>query len=152
MAVEDFLEPEVVVAVVVTSAIASPKVRAVLRRGAVHGLAGVLMAGDAVSSVARGMRRGAGQAAATAADAVDTNSAAGVDGAAGMNSVEPAPAAEVAHEAVPPAAVSETPETAHKRSRKATEDGADAHCFQDHCFQDHCFQDHCFQDHCCCRS
>ncbi len=116
MAVEDFLEPEVGVAVVVTSAIASPKVRAVLRRGAVYGLAGVLMAGDAVSSVARGMRRGAGQAAAT-----------GVDSATRVDSTaEPALASETAQEAVPPAAVSETPETVHKRSRKATEVGADA--------------------------
>ena len=121
MAVEDFLEPEVGVAVVITSAIASPKVRSVLRRGAVYGLAGVLMAGDAVSSVARGIRRGAGQAAATATDVAGVDSAAGMDSAA-----EPTPAAEAAQEAVRPAAVSETPETVHKRSRKVTEAGTDA--------------------------
>ena len=45
MALEDFMEPEVGVAVAVTAPVASPQVRNVLRRGAVYGLAGLLMAG-----------------------------------------------------------------------------------------------------------
>ena len=64
MAVDDFLEPEVGVAVALTAALASPKVRGFLRSGAVYGLAGVLMAGDAVSSLVNGLKRGVAPAAA----------------------------------------------------------------------------------------
>lgn len=58
MAFDDFLESEVGVAVAVTAVVASPAVRRVLRKGAVYGLAGALMAGDAVASLARGVRNG----------------------------------------------------------------------------------------------
>ena len=67
MALDDYLESEVVVAVAATAAVLSPRVRGVLRRGAVYGLAGVLMAGDAISSAARNAAPGVQQAAATAA-------------------------------------------------------------------------------------
>ena len=70
MALEDYLESEVVVAVAATAAVLSPRVRGVLRRGAVYGLAGVLMAGDAVSSAARNVAPGVQQAAASAAGTV----------------------------------------------------------------------------------
>jgi hypothetical protein len=70
MALEDYLESEVVVAVAATAAVLSPRVRGVLRRGAVYGLAGVLRAGDAISSAAPGVSRGAQQAAASAASTV----------------------------------------------------------------------------------
>ena len=63
MALEDFIEPEVGIAVAVTAAVASPGVRKVLRKGAVYGLAGILMAGDAVSTLAQGVKRGVQQAA-----------------------------------------------------------------------------------------
>ena len=53
MAMDDFLEPEVAVAVAVTAAVASPPVRKALRRGVVYGLAGLLMAGDRISAAAR---------------------------------------------------------------------------------------------------
>lgn len=58
-------------AVAVTAAVFSPRVRQVLHRGAVHGLAGVLIAGDAVTSFARGVGRGL-QEASTAAAGRDT--------------------------------------------------------------------------------
>jgi ABC-type branched-subunit amino acid transport system substrate-binding protein len=58
-------------AVAVTAAVFSPRVRQVLHRGAVHGLAGVLIAGDAVTSFARGVGRGL-QEASTAAPGQDT--------------------------------------------------------------------------------
>jgi hypothetical protein len=45
-------------AVAVTATILSPRVRGMLRTGAVQGLAGVLIAGDAISSFARGLGRG----------------------------------------------------------------------------------------------
>ncbi len=70
MALEDYLESEVVVAVAATAAILSPRVRGVLRRGAVYGLAGVLRAGDMISSAAPAVSQGAQQAAASAASAV----------------------------------------------------------------------------------
>lgn len=70
MALDDYLESEVVVAVAATAAVLSPRVRVVLRRGAVYGLAGIPMAGDAVSSATRNVAPGLQQAAASAADTV----------------------------------------------------------------------------------
>jgi hypothetical protein len=72
MAVEDYLDPEVAVAVAVTAAVASPRARRVMRRGAVLGMAGVLKAGDALGSFAQGVGRGARQAASPAGDAVES--------------------------------------------------------------------------------
>ena len=66
MALEDFLDSEVAVAVAATAALASPRVRGVLRRGAVYGLAGLLTAGDMISSFARGAARGAQQTTSAA--------------------------------------------------------------------------------------
>ncbi len=71
MALEDYLESEVVVAVAATAALFSPRARKVLRRGAVYGVAGALMAGDAVSSVIRNAAPGVQQAAASAASVVE---------------------------------------------------------------------------------
>ena len=66
MALEDFLDSEVAVAVAATAALASPRVRGVLRRGAVYGVAGLLTASDMISSFARGAARGAQQTASSA--------------------------------------------------------------------------------------
>lgn len=72
MDLDDFIEPEVGLAVAVTAAVASPKVRQTLRKGAVYGLAGLLIARDRVaawaSNVSQRVRAGAqanGQAAST---------------------------------------------------------------------------------------
>lgn len=72
MELQDLMEPEVGIAVVVTAAIASPEVRKVVRRGAVYGLAGLLMAGDAVKSFTRGVGRGVQQAATAVTDEPST--------------------------------------------------------------------------------
>jgi len=56
MELNDYMEPEVGVAVAVTAAVPSPTVRKALRRSAVYGLAGVLLAGDAVMAATRGIR------------------------------------------------------------------------------------------------
>ncbi|HSH82808.1 MAG TPA: hypothetical protein VLA19_30110 [Herpetosiphonaceae bacterium] len=66
MAVEDFLESEVAVAVAVTAAVLSPRVRGVLRRGLVYGVAGVLKAGDVLSSTVQSAAAAAAQQAAGA--------------------------------------------------------------------------------------
>jgi hypothetical protein len=66
---EDFLEPEVAIAAAVTAAIFSPRARRVLRRGAVYGMAGVLIAGDAIASFARRVGQGVRQAGASTANA-----------------------------------------------------------------------------------
>jgi hypothetical protein len=58
MALDDYLDSEVVVAVAVTAAALSPDVRRVLRRGAVYGVAGVLKATDVATAAARGVARG----------------------------------------------------------------------------------------------
>jgi hypothetical protein len=63
MALDDYLQSEVALAVAATATVLSPRVRGVLRSGAVYGLAGALIAGEAVASVARGAGRGAQQAA-----------------------------------------------------------------------------------------
>jgi hypothetical protein len=58
MALDDFLESEVAVAVAATAVALSPRVRRVLRRGAVYGVAGALKATDVVTAAARGVARG----------------------------------------------------------------------------------------------
>ena len=70
MDLEDFVESEVAIAVGATAAILSPRVRGVLRSGAVYGLAGALIAGDAIGSLARGVGRGTRQTAASAGGVV----------------------------------------------------------------------------------
>ena len=62
MEFDDFLEPEVVIAVAVTAALATPPVRRVLRQGLVYGLAGALIAGDRISSMAQSARERVGRA------------------------------------------------------------------------------------------
>src|SRR5579884_1503302 len=62
MALEDFMEPEVAV----TAAVFSPGARKIIRRGLVYGIAGVLIAGDAIASVARNVGQGVQQAGAAA--------------------------------------------------------------------------------------
>ncbi len=63
---EDLLEPEVAAAAAITAVVASPQVRTALRRGAVFGLAGLLVAGDALSSFSKGVGRGMQRVAAPA--------------------------------------------------------------------------------------
>lgn len=67
MAPDDGAEAKVVAAVALTATVLSPRVREVLRRGAVHGLAAVLTAGDTLWAFARGVNRGV--RTATVADA-----------------------------------------------------------------------------------
>jgi hypothetical protein len=71
MEFENLLEPEVAAAAVVVAAVASPPVRRAVRRGAIYGLAGLIVAGDAVSSFAKGVGRG--MQAATAGMTVNTH-------------------------------------------------------------------------------
>jgi FtsP/CotA-like multicopper oxidase with cupredoxin domain len=72
MALDDYFESEVAIAVAAAAVVLSPRVRNVARQGAVYGLAGVLMAGDAIGSFARGIGRGVQQAANTATEAAGT--------------------------------------------------------------------------------
>jgi hypothetical protein len=58
MSLEDFVESEVAVAVAATAAVLSPRVRRLAHSGAVYGLAGALIAADAVTATARGVGRG----------------------------------------------------------------------------------------------
>ncbi len=81
MALDDYVEPEVAIAAAAAAAIFSPRVRGVLRKGAVYGLAGVLVVGDAVGSFARDVGRDAQQATSTAADTAGDAMAATTDAA-----------------------------------------------------------------------
>ena len=58
MAVDDYVDSNVAVAVAATAAAFSPPVRRVLHRGAVYGVTGVLMLGDVVAAFGRGISRG----------------------------------------------------------------------------------------------
>lgn len=78
------------------AAVFSPQVRGLLHRGAVHGLAGVLIAGDAITSFARGVGRGVQQPVMGAAGAPDAAPAAPAGAA------EAAEAAEAAAEDTSP--------------------------------------------------
>lgn len=55
---EDFADSRVAVAVVATAAVLSPPGRRLIRRGAVYGTAGVLMARDVLSGFIGGLNRG----------------------------------------------------------------------------------------------
>jgi hypothetical protein len=50
---DNFFEPEVGIAAVVAAAIFSPRARKAIRRGLVYGTAGVLIAGDAITSFSK---------------------------------------------------------------------------------------------------
>ena len=67
MELEDYLQPEIAVTAAVAAAIFSPQVRKLLRRGAVYGTAGVLIAGDTITSFVRSMGQGFRQAGLEAA-------------------------------------------------------------------------------------
>ena len=58
MALDDFLDSEVAVAVAATAVALSPGARRLLRRGAVYGVAGALKATDVVTAAARGVASG----------------------------------------------------------------------------------------------
>ena len=66
MGLKDYTDSHVAIAVGATAMVCSSRMRKMLRSGAVHGVAGALIAGDAVASFARGVGRGAQQAAASA--------------------------------------------------------------------------------------
>ncbi len=64
MALEDFVDPEVGIAIAATALVASPQVRSIVRQGLVYGLAGAFKFGESMSSAARGVAVTAQQAAA----------------------------------------------------------------------------------------
>ncbi len=68
MELEDYLEPEIAVTAAVTAAVFSPRGRQFLRRGAVYGIAGTLIVGDAITSFARSIGQGFRQMGAPAAE------------------------------------------------------------------------------------
>ena len=86
MALDEYLESEVAVAVAATAVVFSPRARRALRRGAVYGLAGALRAGDAIGSFARGAARGAQETAAVTTGMTETAALPTVDaeGAGGV--------------------------------------------------------------------
>jgi hypothetical protein len=73
MALEDFADPEVAIVAAVAAAVFSPKVRGWLRRGVVYSTAGVLVAGDAISSVARSVGQGVQRAGASTQNGKNQN-------------------------------------------------------------------------------
>ncbi len=85
MAIDEYLESEVAVAVVATAVALTPRARRLLRRGVVYGLAGALIAGDAIASFGRATARGAQDATASAAPAPTdaSNQPAGTQGQGG---------------------------------------------------------------------
>jgi hypothetical protein len=58
MQLDDYVEPEVGVAIAAVAVILSSRLRQVVHRGAVYGVTGALAAGDAVTSFGRGVSRG----------------------------------------------------------------------------------------------
>ena len=71
MALEDFVEPEVGIAIAATALVASPQARNFVRRGLVYGLAGVFKLGDALSAGARDMAQSAQSAAQSTGSAME---------------------------------------------------------------------------------
>ena len=75
MDLDDVFDPKVMVAVAVTAAVTSPPVRKAVRKGAVYGMAGLLMAADrltsAANSAAEGVRSTASAFGEVTTDAVE---------------------------------------------------------------------------------
>lgn len=117
MALKDYTDSHVAVAVAATAMVCSPRMREMLRRGAVHGLAGALMAGDAVASFARGVGRGAQQAAAAAPAATTVMETAADGSDVGMGH-------EVSAEASAPADAKVTGKASSPHTKAHTEDDA----------------------------
>lgn len=69
MALEDFMDSEVGIAVAATAVVLSPQVRNFVRRGLVYGMAGVLKAGDTLSGAAQGVASEIQQTAASGMNA-----------------------------------------------------------------------------------
>ena len=115
----DSTEARVAAAVALTAALFSPRMRGMLRSGAVRGLAGVLTAGDAMASFARGVSRGVREPAARPADPSPGPSTppAGMDGSAPVASATPAAAETAGGGATAMAAA--TPRARKRRSPKA---------------------------------
>ena len=67
---EDFADSKIAVAALVTAAVLSKPGRRLLRRGAVYGTAGVLMARDAAAGLSSGVFRGFRDATSRAAGSV----------------------------------------------------------------------------------
>jgi hypothetical protein len=121
-------------AAAVTAAVLSPRARDVVRKGAVRGLAGVLMAGDALSSFARGVGRGLQEANPAAAPTRSTAAppdASAVEAAqqAAMAAQEAARAAQEAAEAAraaqEAAAKPEKTSTKTRRKKAATQENTE---------------------------
>ncbi len=85
MALDDYLEPEVAVTAVVTAVLFSPRARKLIRRGAVYSVAGLLRAGDAVTTLASNVRQGVQDAGSAGQKAAAPKVEAGVSEAASTN-------------------------------------------------------------------
>ncbi len=109
MNLKHYKDPHIAVAVAATAVVCSPKARAVLRRGAVYGLAGALRAGDALAAFARGVGRGAQEAAASVPGAVQAATG-GTQARAEHSENAPVPANDDS-KARPPTAHAQTSET-----------------------------------------
>jgi hypothetical protein len=83
MALDDYLDSEVAVAVAATAVALSPRVRRLVRRGAVYGVAGALKATDVVTAAARGVASGVSSQGDSAA-ATDGRGEASEDVAGGV--------------------------------------------------------------------
>lgn len=98
---EDFVSAEVGITAAVVAAIASPPVRKVVRRGAVLGVAGVLVAGDAITSFARGLGQGVGQGLQRATQGASAAGGQGTEQTQGEHDGHGASGASTGNEAQP---------------------------------------------------
>ena len=91
MPLESFAEPEVAVAAVVVGTAASPKLRNVVRRSAVYGLAGALIAYDKTAAVAQGLVKGLRNGVKSISSEGEAPAAAPTAAAPEASNPEPAP-------------------------------------------------------------
>jgi len=77
MALDDFVESEVGIAVAATALLVSPELRNLVRRGLVYGLAAVLKASDSVATATRGVAGDVQQRVAAGGPAAEESRAEG---------------------------------------------------------------------------
>lgn len=87
MGLDDVASSESAFVVAAAAAIFSPRVRGVVRQGAVYGVAGALKAGDVIAGAARGAASGMRDGSSVAGSAASEPAAA----TAGESSTQPAP-------------------------------------------------------------
>jgi len=126
MAEDDGAAAHVAVTAMVTAALFSPRARGLLRQGAVHALAGVLIAADAMAAFARGVSEGVENASEKRGEAPTAAVGDGTGPYAPTTASEVTRGASAPDAAPPPAVRARTRRSPRKRAAATPSDAVSA--------------------------